>query len=59
MVTRQTRRRVSKAREERFVKSLTEARRTIAKSGNTAIEAGDGLDGAEGAAFGSQGHGHP
>ena len=33
--------------------------RTIAKSGNTAIEAGDGLDGAEGAAFGSQGHGHP
>ena len=33
--------------------------RTIAKSGGTAIEAGDGLDGAEGAAFGSQGHGHP
>ena len=33
--------------------------RTIAKSGNTSAEAGDGLHWSEGAAFGSQGHGHP
>ena len=33
--------------------------RTIAKSGNTPTETGDGLDRSEGTAFGSQGHGHP
>ena len=32
--------------------------RTIAKSGSSSVEPGDGLRGAEGAAFGSQGHGH-
>ena len=42
-----------------LVKRCSTVVRTIAKSGGTAIEAGDGLDGAEGAAFGSQGHGHP
>ena len=33
--------------------------RTIAKSGSSSVEAGDGLCWAEGAALGSQGHGHP
>ena len=42
-----------------FVKAYLAETRTIAKSGNTAIEAGDGLDGAEGAALGSQWHRHP
>ena len=32
--------------------------RTIAKSGSSSVEPGDGLRWAEGAAFGSQGHGH-
>ena len=32
--------------------------RTIAKSASSSVEAGDGLRWAEGAAFGSQGHGH-
>ena len=36
-------------------KSLT---RTIAKSGSSSVEPGDGLRWAEGAAFGPQGHGH-
>ena len=33
--------------------------RTIAKSGSSSVEAGDGLGWAEGASLGSQGHGHP
>ena len=46
-------------KREYWILCTSIAPRTIAKSGGTAIEAGDGLDGAEGAAFGSQGHGHP
>ena len=33
--------------------------RTIANSGSSSVEAGDGLPRAEGAGLGSQGHGHP
>ena len=40
------------------IKTRDRKPRTIAKSGSSSVEPGDGLRWAEGAAFGSQGHGH-